>query len=215
MIKGVLSTEKSLEAEQKRATNKWNAFINLVLIVSNISAVFFIVSLTRENTSLKRENAALQSEIGVFEGRLAGEPSAKVDDLVPSFEAVDIKGNRVQVTYNGLTKYLLYFFSPQCSVCDEQFPIWNRIAVTAKTKGYLPLGISLKPKDVTQEKLKGGDYKFDILIIPSEVIQRAYRIIAEPVVMAVSAHGTVDWVYYGGLTQDASAKLLAEIESNR
>lgn len=207
MIRKVLGKGKSLEAEQRRATNKWNAFINLVLIVSNISAVFFIVFLTRGNTSLKRENAALQSEIAVFGGGLAGEPSAKVGDLVPSFEAVDIKGTRVQVTYNGSTKYLLYFFSPQCSVCDEQFPIWNRIAVTAKTKGYLPLGISLKPKDITEEKLKGTDYKFDILIIPSEAIQRAYRIIAEPVVMVVSAQGTVDWVYYGGLTQDVSTKL--------
>jgi peroxiredoxin len=186
---------------------------NIILIISILAAGFFLILTSRENTKLKREQARLASEILVLSGRLAGPPTAQVGDIVPPFEAVSLEGRQSQVVYDGSSSYLLYFFSPDCGVCLDQMATWNRIAAQVKVKNYITLGISLKSTELTNMRLKGTDRSFDILMIPNEATKRAYRVVAEPLVMIVSSGGTVNWVHYGALTEAKLSELLSEITS--
>jgi predicted transcriptional regulator len=54
---------------------------------------------------------------------------------------------------------------------------------------------------------------FDLVAIPNLSVQRAYRVVAVPVVMVVSSDGKIEWVHYGALTSNQTSELLSVIES--
>jgi hypothetical protein len=85
---------------------------------------------------------------------------------------------------------------------------WNSIADRIRNKDVITLGIITDSSKVTIPPLN-----FDLVAIPSISVQRAYRIVAIPVVMVVSPDGKIEWVHYGTLNGDHSRELLSVIES--
>lgn len=55
---------------------------------------------------------------------------------------------------------------------------------------------------------------FDIVAIPDMSVQRAYRVVAVPLIMVVSENGKVEWVHYGTLSDAATNELLSVIDAN-
>ncbi len=94
----------------------------------------------------------------------------------------------------------------------QEFPKWNRIAALSKENNYVPVGISTGSIDSIKEHLKENETNFEILIMPSMAVQRAYRVVAIPQVMIISSQGTVVWVHNGALTENNIAEVLSELQ---
>ncbi|HYJ86174.1 MAG TPA: TlpA disulfide reductase family protein [Pyrinomonadaceae bacterium] len=184
---------------------------NMFLLTSTVLGIVFLTRLSSENAALRSSNSKLASRVSIFEGGVSGPPTAEVGDLVPSFETVDLEGRRAAVTYDGSNKYLIFVFSPQCGVCKQQFPLWERISASARSKGYHVVGLSTGPERAAAAT-KAMEQKFQMLMMPNIATQRAYRVVAEPLTMLVSPRGRVEWARYGELTDEEIRDLDSAIE---
>lgn len=52
---------------------------------------------------------------------------------------------------------------------------------------------------------------FEVCVMPSKPVQRAYRVVAVPLVMLVSSEGNVEWVHYGALSDDKTKEISSVI----
>lgn len=194
-----------------RAQTKYLNVANFILTLAVVVLLVFLFLSKRERTRLQRENSELektnrQLELSASE-LLSGPPVAQPGDVVPAFQTTNLEGNRIAVNYDGSSRYLLFIFSPVCSVCADEVPKWNRLAQLAREGNISCFGVSLDAADLTRANLANSKPNFDVLIMPSLAIRRAYRVVAEPVVFLVSEQGAVDWVHYGRLSDQKIAEL--------
>ncbi len=180
----------------------------IVLLIATAVALAFVIKLARQNADLK-------AGLAQTEGTLAGPQSALPGDIVPGFKAMDIEGQPINIVYDGSRRYLIYIFSPSCGVCLSEIPIWNRIASEAVSQNYKVLGMSIDSVEETRKNLSGSKLLFDLSILPSVSIQRAYRAVSIPEVIIVSGEGKVDWVHYGAMTEQTTEEILAKIRSGK
>jgi len=195
-----------------------NIFLTLGMVVS----LGFLFVFVRDRVRLKdkvvetgRDLRDLRADIRKYSDSLSGPPSAQVSDLVPPFAALDLTGKKISLDYQGSEKYLLFFFSPLCSVCVDEFEHWNKLTKVAKANGYTVFGISLTDAEVTKQNLPKAGLQFQVLIMPNMALQRAYRVLVEPVVMVVSPPGVIDWVRYGALSQSDESQLAALLSAKK
>lgn len=233
MINGSpLSTLKSPEARpaqaettgfdrtrSRAAQTNYLDVANISLTLAVVVSLVFLFLSTRDRTRLQQkildlEKSNRQLDLSVSD-RLSGPPFAQPGDMVPPFEAADLDGNKIVVTYDGSARRLLFIFSPVCSVCVEEVPKWNQIAQLARSRNFSAFGVSLKAADLTKASLPDVRRDFDVLIMPTMAIQRGYRVVAEPVVFLISKQGTVDWVHYGRLNDQRIAELSSLIQANQ
>ena len=192
---------------------------NIILTVAIVISFLFLFLIARERSTLKvrvleaeKKNRHLESELSLTSDSLSGPALAKTGDIMPSFEASNLDAEKMVITYDGSVKRLLFIFSPGCQVCVQEIPKWNQITQIAKASRYSVLGVSLKSAELTKADLLGVKLDFEVGIMPNLAVQRAYRVVAEPVVMLVSPKGSVDWVHYGGLNERAIAELSSLIQ---
>ena len=188
----------------RRGASFDSAFV-VLLIATAISLAFVIM--------LAKQNAGLKAGLARPEGTLAGPHAAQAGDIVPGFKTIDIARQPIDNVYDGSTRSLIFIFSPGCGVCTSELPIWNRIAGEAVSRGYKVLGVSIDSLDESRKKLSGSELVFNVAIIPSISIQRAYRAISIPEVLMVSGEGKVDWVHYGAMSRQTTEEMLAKIRS--
>ena len=180
--------------------------IYAILMVAVLIAVGFNIVLSRQLRSMKGSRAEVS-------GTLAGPQQTLEGDMVPGFKTVDLQGRPSGIVYDLSKKYLVYIFSPACEVCKHELPMWNSIAAEARAKERSVLAVSIEPLDLTKAELKNQNLEFDVLIMPSMAVQRAYRVVSIPQVMLINARGTVEWVHYGALRQDQVTELLSKMDS--
>jgi peroxiredoxin len=182
---------------------------NTILAFSSLIALGFIIVALIQDAGLKRENAAIKSELQKVPHSLRGDIRAQAGDLIASFGASDTDGNRRKVVYDGRSRYLLFFFSPECGSCVSEFPTWNKIALQARDEKYTVLGVSTDPAEATRAKVRALD--FQVVSMGDEAVLRAYRVERIPMVVLTSPYGRVEWLNYGPLTDDKTRDLLSTL----
>ena len=180
-----------------------------ILIVAVVTALVFIVLLSRDNLKQRKIQAQLKSRLASAMGTISGSPEAQKGDIVPGFEGVSLSGRPARVVYDGRSKYVLFIFSVQCDVCLDEIPTWNSIVRRIKNEKYAVLGLIERSGSVTVPPVD-----FDLVLIPDMSVQRAYRVVAVPLVMIVSENGKVEWVHYGTLSDGTTTELLSVIDAN-
>ena len=205
-------------SDRTRGQTSYLHVANIILTVAVLISLLFLFFFVRDRTRLKDRILGselrvrqLEATLSMASEGLSGPPAAQIGDLVPPFEAIDINGQKVKIDYNGSTRYLLFIFSPLCSVCIDEFGKWSDVTKVAEANGYSVFAVSLKTAAVTKDNLPRGSRDFQVLIMPNMAVQRAYRVLAEPVVILVSPQGAVDWVHYGGLNQQATWELTSHL----
>jgi len=183
---------------------------NTLLLLSLVLVFTFAVVLYRRNVNLGAEQARLTSNLNQVSGMMAGSPSAQVGDVLPSFEATGANGQRLGISYNGKSKYLLYIFSPRCEVCIRELPTWKTLTTRAKAKNIRVVALEVVQSRATGKKITDAD--FESTIFPSIGVQRAYRVMAVPTTMLVSNQGVIEWVLSGALDSQATTELLSAID---
>ena len=185
---------------------------NTITILALVVAFIFLVVLSRNNLQLRKETRELKSTVVTMSGTIVGPASSQIGDIVPSFDAVSLEGKPTSILYDGSSKYLLYLFSVRCGVCENELPKWNEIASRGKLKNYRIFGLSIDPEDAKGE-LSKLNRNFDLLLLQSKSVQRAYRVVAIPLVMIVSGKGTVEWVHYGTLSEGSIREISSLMDS--
>ncbi|HKQ80088.1 MAG TPA: redoxin domain-containing protein [Blastocatellia bacterium] len=172
---------------------------NIILTCAVFIALVFIGVLYRENNKLSVYNKMLaESKFENWPG-LSGTPALQVDDIVPSFDTINLQQQFVKISYDNSSTYLFFIFSSRCGSCVKQLSNWNHIAAKAKVAGAIPIGIALDGSEALNV-LRNDNWNFDTIAMPSMAVQRAYRVVAIPQIMLISPLGTVDWVHRGELT---------------
>jgi hypothetical protein len=197
---------------QSNRNSSARRFVDLsyvILVVAVLIALVFIVLLSRENLRQRRVQAQLKSRLASAVGTISGSPEAQKGDIVPGFEGVSLSGRPAKVVYDGRSKYVLFIFSLQCDACLDEIPTWNSIVRRIKNEKYTVLGMIEGPSSVTVPPVD-----FDLVPIPDMSVQRAYRVVAVPLVMIVSEKGKVEWVHYGTLSDATTNELLSVIDAN-
>jgi len=175
-----------------------------VLFAAILTALLFIILLWKDDVRQRNTVVELQSTLAPS---LIGPPHAQKGDIVPSFEAA-MGGRTTKITFDGHTRWLLFIFSSQCDACLSQVPAWNSIVQQVKDPRYKTAGIL-----IDKAPLSIPPVDFEILTMPDISLQRAYRVVAVPLVMLVSERGKIQWIKYGTLTSEKSAELLSVIAS--
>jgi hypothetical protein len=197
---------------EKNRNSPARRFVDLsygILIVAVLIALVFIVLLSRENLKQRKVQAQLKSRLTSAMGTISGSPEAQKGDIVPSFEGVTVSGRSARVVYDGRSKYVLFIFSVQCDACLGEIATWNSIARRVKNEKHTVLGMIEGSSSVTVPPVD-----FDVVHIPDMSVQRAYRVVAVPLVMVVSENGKVEWVHYGTLSDANTNELLSVIDAN-
>ncbi len=96
-------------------------FANTVLMISTALAIVILIFLMKENSRLKKERLNFKQEIRQLVGSISGVPMSQVDDVVPVFEASNLKGEKLKTDFAKSSGYLMYIFSPECEVCSKEF----------------------------------------------------------------------------------------------
>lgn len=202
--------EKPSVTEAGKPKGKWNFFdpAYIVLVMAVILAMGYAIKISRQNATLQRRGREYSENFNT----LCGPHSTQPGDIVPAFKTVDLGGRPAEVGYDGSQKLLIFIFSPMCGVCMHEVPLWNHIAGSAAQNKFRVHGISIDSLADTKKNVIGKDVSFDTLIMPDMPTRRAYRVVSIPQVMIVSSHGTVEWVYYGSMTQDKLTELQSKLK---
>jgi len=182
---------------------------HVVLVAAVLTALVFIVLLSRENLKQRQVQAQLRSRLASAVGTISGSPEAQKGDILPGFEGVSLSGKPARVVYDGRSKYVLFIFSVRCGVCLDEIPGWNSIVRRIKKEKYEVLGMIEGSSSVTVPPVD-----FELVPIPDMSVQRAYRVVAVPLVMVASENGKVEWVHYGALNDATTTELLSVIDAN-
>jgi peroxiredoxin len=187
-----------------------------------INAAFWVVlvMLGVANVLLVRQNLELR-------GRLeATRPSElHAGEKVQPFEAAGLGGKSVSVTYpKSGPKKILFYFSPKCPFCREQFAYWRRIVEHVDVNRFEVLGVVDQAED--QDKL--ADYLKTMgcpadsptalrVALAAKEVRAAYKLTATPVTLVVANDGTVENAWTGRWTNaeaaDAGATLDVDFET--
>jgi len=193
---------ESCDGKRVRNLQAANAF----LTVSVVIGLVFIAAGVRYTSKLQAENTKLKADLQRFAGGLTG-GGAQAGDLLPPFDVIDLKGKRATVVYDGRRKHLLYFFSSRCGTCLSQLPFWNQVAVQAKARGYVVLGVSSDSVEVTKANVRTQG--FEIASLDDNAVLRAYRVDMIPMIVLTSPSGHLEWLHYGPITEDKRRELLS------
>ncbi len=202
--------EKPVIAEVEKPRSKWRAFDPAYAML-----VIAVVIATTYSVKVSRENAALQKREREYSGTLFGPQTAQSGDIVPAFKTTDLQGRQVEIVYDGAKRFLFFIFSSMCGACEREIPLWNALAKAETSKKFSIRGISIDSLEDSKKGVIGKDISFDVLIMPDMPTRRAYRVVSIPQVMIVSEHGTVEWVHYGGMTQDKIAELKSKLSGDK
>ena len=182
---------------------------NALLVIAALLALGLFVVSWRRDAALLQQNAAGKSGLRHTAPSVRGDVRAQVGDLVASFGAAGVNGNREQVVYDGRTRYLLFFFSPNCASCEREFPGWNRIAQQARVHNYRVLGLAIQGPG--NETSRTASLTFPVVMMDNEAILRAYRVETIPMVVMTSPYGRVEWLNYGPMTDAGIQELLSTL----
>lgn len=168
------------------------------LTIAGLSILLF--TMAAGNALLIRQNLQMRRALKRFE------PSRlKAGDKVPSFTASGLSGEPVDVKYTGDgRKRILFFFTPTCPFCRQQFAYWREILERADGDRFEVIGLVDRAEDKTrlEEYTRTMGCSTDsqsplrVAFIPNE-IRRSYKLSETPITLVVASDGTVEKVWAG------------------
>jgi peroxiredoxin len=152
------------------------------------------------NILLVRQNLQLRRSIeGTRPERLA------VGDKVPSFTAVGLSGESINVAYNSQEQdKLLFFFTPSCPFSRQQFPGWLDLVKRTDKRKVEVIGLAADAEDT----VKLREYLHEVssthppgitfpTAIVSKEVRRKYKLSETPLTLLIASDGTVKEVWAG------------------
>ena len=162
--------------------------------------VGFAVLVSAANLLLIRQSRNLQVRLQSVRKELEIQPGS----TVPALSGKDPRGNPLVVGYGQDRKQtVLLVFSPECGVCDVNWPNWDRAIRTADANGDRVVGVNLAPA-VSQKYLDQHGLRDRSVIAQADASTvLGYNLRFTPQTIVVGADGEVQWVWTGVLNREA------------
>ncbi|MDT7541995.1 MAG: AhpC/TSA family [Acidobacteriota bacterium] len=177
--------------------------------LSTVALWLLLIALTISNLLLLRQNMKMRAALTPpkLETLHAG-------DRVQPFMAEDLRGGKIDVSYNGTgAKRVLLYFTPTCPFCRQQFAYWHEVFVRADRERFEVLGVVSDKED--KEKMEDYLRQFGCAadsqtplraaLVPDDV-RCNYKLMATPITLIVNNNGTVDKAWSGRWSGEEMAK---------
>jgi thiol-disulfide isomerase/thioredoxin len=157
------------------------------------------------NALLIRQNLKMRAELNKLLPIVL-----KSGESVPPFIAQGLNGETFSINYSANEPARVFlFFSPDCSYCHDQFPLWQKIIKHADRKKFSVIGLvaDSQNKDRVNQYLRSVDCtELPVALIPEQV-RRSYKLSMTPTTLIVYGNGKVrqNWSGKWGGEEMASA----------
>lgn len=159
-----------------------------------------IVGLVGVNILLLRQNLQMRTQLSELQPQ-----KLAVGDFIQSFTAKDLKEEAVSIDFsNNSKKRFLFYFTPTCIYCKQQFPEWKELISQMKDKNVQVIGIV--SEDEQKEKIEkylntfncgmNSETPLQVLFVPNEILKK-YKFNLTPITILLSADGKVEQFWLG------------------
>jgi peroxiredoxin len=164
-----------------------------------------ILGLILVNLLLVKQNFAMRRMLTARADAVApAVKSLKEGEVVTSIAGSDLNGRPYQLSYmNDERKRLIFYFSPSCSYCVQQAPLWRDVLNKLDSSRVDVLGLLSDKEDkkaVFAHAEELGYFKtrtpMPLLFVSNESLAR-YKLMATPTTLLVSNAGNVERVWVG------------------
>lgn len=169
--------------------------------------------LVRQNFAMRRELTARADAVDPAANSL------KAGDVVTSIGGTDFNGGPRELSYGkDQRKHLLLYFSPSCSYCLQQAPLWRDILNQVDSGRVEVLGLVSDKQDKTAVFTHAdglGYFKtrtpLPVLFVTNESLVR-YKLVATPTTLLVSSAGNVEHVWVGKWDQTKTNEVVSALK---
>ena len=164
-----------------------------------------IVGLIAVNLLLAKQNLAMRQQLKAQADAVSpARQSLKEGEIVTDIAGVSLDGRPFELNYGkDERKHLLFFFSPTCSYCVQQAPLWRDVLNKVDGSRVEVLGLvsdQLNKQEVYTHAEELGYFKtkapLPVVFATNETLTR-YRLVATPTTLLIDKNGTVEHVWVG------------------
>ena len=129
---------------------------------------------------------------------------------VPSITVLDIDGNDIYLRYSPEGPFtVLFWFSPGCSVCDQNYPFWEKIYTETPHDRIRFYGMCVGYPDEAEAYVREHDLPFPVVSVTEPFILEQYGGNLLPQTMLIAPEGIVLDSWPGLLEKDQEDKILS------
>lgn len=164
-----------------------------------------IVGLIAVNLLLAKQNLAMRQQLKAQADAVSpARQSLKEGEIVTDIAGISLDGRPYELNYGkDKRKHLLFFFSPTCSYCVQQAPLWRDVLNKVDGSRVEVLGLvsdQLNKQEVYTHAEELGYFKtkapLPVVFATNETLTR-YRLVATPTTLLIDKNGTVEHVWVG------------------
>ena len=187
---------------QRSSMNSW---VTTVLILGLIVV----------NLLLAKQNLAMRQQLRAQADAVSpARQSLKEGEVVASIGGVGLDGRPYELNYGkDERKHLLLYFSPSCTYCVQQAPLWRDILNKVDGNRVEVLGLVSDKQDkqaVYTHAEELGYFKtkapLPVIFATNETLVR-YRLVATPTTLLIGKNGTVEHVWVGKWDETKTAEV--------
>lgn len=122
------------------------------------------------------------------------------DEIVPSFAAVDLNGNDIDLRYSPEAPYtMLFWFAPTCASCELNIEFWNRLYREHNTEKLRYVGLCAGNLQEARNFVADFGVEFPAVCAKDAFVIEAYKGNVFPQTMLLSPEGSVMGLWAGAL----------------
>lgn len=168
---------------------------------------FLILGLILVNLLLVKQNFAMRRLLTARADAVnPAAKSLKEGEVVTAIAGSDLNGRSYELNYSNSKderKRLIFFFSPSCSYCVQQAPLWRDVLNKVDSRRVEVLGLLSNKEDkkaVFAHAEELGYFRtrtpMPLLFVSNESLAR-YKLLATPTTLLLSSAGNVEHVWVG------------------
>jgi peroxiredoxin len=197
-----------------------NMIGNRVFFQTSWIARGLILALIIVNLLLLKQNFDIRQQLA-DQKKTVNPPvsSLKDGESVTSLAGLDLNGQPDEVKYKeDGRQHLLLYFSPNCTYCVQQAPLWREMLNKVDSSRFEVLGIVSDKEDksaVFTHAEELGYFKtktqLPVLFVPNETLAR-YKLMATPTTLLISDTGNVEHVWVGKWDETKANEVAAALK---
>ena len=174
-----------------------------------------ILGLIVVNLLLAKQNLGMRQQLRAQADAVSpAKQSLKEGEVVASITGVGLDGRSYELNYGkDERKHLLLYFSPSCTYCVQQAPLWRDILNKVDGNRVEVLGLvsdKLDKQAVYTHAEELGYFKtkspLPVIFATNETLTR-YRLVATPTTLLIGKNGTVEHVWVGKWDETKTAEV--------
>ncbi len=154
-----------------------------------------VFALSIINVLLITQNLQMRGQLDKYKPNIL-----QAGDKVQSFITRGLRGKFFTLDYAGTgPKHILFFFTPSCPYCQEQFAYWQEILNRVDQNQYQILGVAAESEDETKlaEFLRSVNCEsMNVALLPNSLLS-VYKLSVTPTTLVIENNGKVEKVGAG------------------